>query len=427
MRTERRITLFSGVSIAISMVIGSGLFGLPGLVIQATGPFNALAGWLAVIMIMPSMIYIFSYLGQRYPDTGGIALYAIRGFGEWSKGGVLLLTSGTLLIGMPAFFMVGGSYLTSLFHLNAMLWTSPLAILLAIITTAINIIGARQMGWLNSFAVAFIMGIIVFVVIRAIPETLHLQHFSSTIPYQKLSFSNIWLAASIVFWAFQGWENLTFGFGEIKDPKRNIPKIFWISFTVVAISYLLFAVAISISALSGLPVQGLNGLVAFLPSGALGSLTLFVMMLVLVANANSWVFGASRAFLASAKSGMLPKILTYETNRQIPIVSLLSALIAYCCIIGAFHLLKIEPKYAFLITTQGFIILYGGAILGFFRETKGMKDRMVILVAMTGWMFLVQGFRLLILYPAIWFALGIFLSLRHSSSTIVANDTIASE
>jgi APA family basic amino acid/polyamine antiporter/amino acid efflux transporter len=425
MESERRITLFGGVSIAISMVVGSGLFGLPGLVIQTTGPFNALAGWLAVIVIMPSMIYIFSYLGQRYPATGGIALYAARGFGEWSKGGILLLTSGTLLIGMPAFFMVGGSYLASLFHLDAGLWGCPLAVLLAIFSTTINVIGIRQMGWMNSFAVALIMGIIVFVVIRTMPEIWHLHHLPHAAPNQQLSFSNIWLAASIVFWAFQGWENLTFGFGEIKNPARNIPRIFWVSFAVVAISYLLFAISVSISALSGLQVQGLNGLVAFLPSGAFGTLTLIIMVSILVANANSWVFGASRAFLASAKGGMLPKLLAYETRRQVPVASLLCALAAYCWIIGAFYLFKIDPKYAFLITTQGFIILYGGSILGFIRETKGLKDRLATLLALVGWVFLVQGFRLLILYPVIWFALGVLLSLRPSGSA--AKGAIAGE
>ncbi len=427
METERQITLLGGISIAISMVIGSGLFGLPGLVIQATGPFNALAGWLAIIMIMPSMIYIFSYLGQRYPATGGIALYATRGFGAWSKGGILLLTSGTLLIGMPAFFMVGGSYLASLFHLDVAVWASPLALLLAIFTTTINVIGVRQLGWVNSFAVTFIMGIIVFVVVRTISEIRHLHKVLCATPIRQLSFSKIWLAASIVFWAFQGWENLTFGFGEIQDPAGNIPKTFWISFVVVAISYLLFAVSVSVSALSGLHVFGLNGLVAFLPSGAFGSLTLVVMVLILVANANSWVFGASRAFLAAAKGGMLPRLLARETGKQVPIASLLCALAAYCCIIGAFYLFKIDPKYAFLITTQGFIILYGGAILRFVRETNRLKDRFTALLALVGWIFLVQGFRLLILYPVIWFALGTFLSLRRDPSATGTTEAIAGD
>ncbi|MGZ9571188.1 hypothetical protein ACVTTK_17690 [Alcaligenes nematophilus] len=101
---NKKISVFSGISIAVSMVVGSGLFGLPGLAIKATDPITALLGWGLVIIILPSLIFVFSYLGQHHPSTEGLSLYASLGLGSWSKKGIMLLTCGTLLVGMPAFF-----------------------------------------------------------------------------------------------------------------------------------------------------------------------------------------------------------------------------------------------------------------------------------------------------------------------------------
>jgi amino acid transporter len=406
MTSSRQISLGGGVAIAISMVIGSGLFGLPGLAIQTAGPISAVWGWILVIAIMPAMIHIFSYFGRHYPASEGIALYASMGFGSWSRSGILMLTAGSLLAGMPAFFLVGGSYAASLLHLDEATWAAPLAMILAVLTTTANIMGVRQLGLFNSLAVVLILGIIGLVLARAAPEILALLEPAWRAPSGAVTVSSVWLAASIVFWAFQGWENLTFGFGEIRDPARNIPRIFWISFLIVSACYLLFAASVSASFLAGLPVSGLNGLVALLPAGPAGTVALTVMVVILVANANSWVFGASRAFHSAAKGGVLPAFLGRETKRQIPLASLCGALAIYIVVIALIHGLHISPKYAFLATTQGFIILYGGAILAFTRKTRGIKNRLISVVAAIGWIFLMQGFGYLILYSLFWFASG---------------------
>lgn len=115
---KKKITLISGVAIAISMVIGSGLFGLPGLAIRETSPLTALLGWVFIVLLMPSLIYVFSWLGSRYPSAEGISLYASMGLGKWSRPGIMMITCGTLAVGMPAFFLVGGSYIAALLDLD---------------------------------------------------------------------------------------------------------------------------------------------------------------------------------------------------------------------------------------------------------------------------------------------------------------------
>ncbi|WP_295460754.1 APC family permease [uncultured Pseudomonas sp.] len=412
MKEKRQISLASGVAIAISMVIGSGLFGLPGLAIQAAGPLNSLIGWAVVVAIMPAMIHIFSYLGRKYPESEGVALYASMGFGTWSKNGILMLTAGTLLIGMPAFFLVGGSYAASLLGLDTSTWSIPLAIAIAILTTLANIFGLKQLGWFNTVAILLIVSVILFVCARSLPYIPQLLEVERWRQPEVGNISSIWLAAGIVFWAFQGWENLTFGFGEIKDPDKNIPKIFWISFLVVSVCYLGFAAAIAASAMEGYSVEGLNGLASIVPNGVVGKIMLGLMVIILLANANSWVFGSSRAFYSAAKAGTLPSFLSTTSKDGTPTACLVTALLAYSLIIWAIGHFALSPEIAFLATTQGFIILYGGAILAYTRKTTGLANRLISIIAALGWIFLAQGFGSLMLYSIFWFLAGVGLSLK---------------
>lgn len=410
MSETKTVGLSAGVTIAISMVIGSGLFGLPGVAIKASGPWNALIGWLIVIAIMPMMIHIFVSFGKKYPNSSGISFYASRALGSWSESGILFLTVGTLAVGMPAFFLVGGSYAASLFGLNEDQWSTWFAIGIAAISTVINIRGTQNLAWFNHFAVIFILFLIAFIFIRSWSNITYAAQDIYVDNSINWSFDSIWAAASIVFWAFQGWENLTFGSSDIDSPSRNVPRIFWYSFLIVSLLYALFALSVSVSAFYGLNVSKLNGLVAFLPSGVAGHVILFLMVLILLSNANSWVFGASRAFRSAANKKLLPSIIAKDSTRGMPVGSLVCSFFFYTLIICAVHYFGIDPKYIFLITTQGFIILYGGSIFGFAREFRGIRSIFVFFAALLGWLFLMQGFGLFLIYPAACFIIGIAIS-----------------
>lgn len=413
---KKKITLVAGVAIAISMVVGSGLFGLPGLAIKATNPLTALVGWALVIVIMPALIYVFSWLGQRYPSSEGISLYASMGLGGWSRPGIMLITCGTLAIGMPAFFLVGGNYIATLLQLNNDQWAVPCALALAVGTTVINLIGVEKLGFVNKLVVALVLCTVGYISVRALP-TLPLAFRDVTIQsFSSITLSQTWLAMSIVFWAFQGWENMTFGFEEIENPKINIPLIYWISFLLVSIIYVIFSLAIFAGAQSGINVAGLSGVAALLPDGIWGRGMLIVMVFILVANANSWVFGSSRAFYSAASLRLLPKNLAVLTPSGVPARSLVAALIVYISVIIGMWLLKIDEKYAFLLTTQGFIILYGGAVLAFIRGSIGVWNRLIAVLALASWLFLMQGFGWMILYPIALMLLGSSIGARLSQS-----------
>ncbi len=61
------------------MVIGSGLLGLPGVVIDEVGSVTALYGWFGIVIFMLPMLMVFTRLGLRYPKVGGLRLRVQRG------------------------------------------------------------------------------------------------------------------------------------------------------------------------------------------------------------------------------------------------------------------------------------------------------------------------------------------------------------
>lgn len=414
--TAKKLSLLSGTATAIAMVVGSGLFALPGLAIQATDPIAALLGWILIIALMPALIHVFSYLGRRHPSAEGLSLYAGIGLGSWSRKGVILITCGTLAVGMPALFLVGGSYGAKLLGLEP-IWTTPCAIALAMVTTAINLAGLDKLGGINKLVVVLILATVVVISLSALP--IAVAQFRRLDPGSlgRVDGHAVWLAASIVFWAFQGWENLTFGFGEIENPRRNIPLIYWLSFGLVALIYGVFAAVISAAALHGMDVAGLSGVSGILPAGAAGKLALLVLVLILLANANSWVFGCSRAFHAAACAGVLPKYFAQRDRNGIPANSLKGALVVYSATLLFMWALQVSEQLSFLLATQGFIVLNGGAILAFFRLTRGIADRAIGIFALGGWLFLMHGFGWMIAYPATLLLIGAVLEYRNPAGT----------
>lgn len=77
---ERRLNLFSVITISISSMIGSGIFVLPGIGFEITGPSLYLAFLLAAICILPAAISK-AELATAMPTSGGTYVYLERTFG----------------------------------------------------------------------------------------------------------------------------------------------------------------------------------------------------------------------------------------------------------------------------------------------------------------------------------------------------------
>lgn len=420
MALMRSLTARNGTAIAISMVIGSGLFGLPGLVISETDTVTALFAWVVVALCVAPTIQIFSVLGCRLASSEGVAGFAAYALGDWSRGGFTLIACGALAVGMPAFFLVIGAYTTELLHLDPAVWRGPIAIGVAWFATFMNVRGVHNLAIINQLIVISVLVIMVGIVGLSLSSlgSASEQLAQAVIAY-KPNVSSLWAGCVIVFWAFQGWENLSFGLEEVRDPARTIPKIYWFSFIIVVVLYLAFAWVVSASVFAGADVSGVSGLSALLGTGPVKTVLLLTMVVILVANANSWVFGASRAFYAAGSLSILPQSLGRTDENGTPVASLISAAVLYTLFIGLIELSGTSPSTAFMLTTQGFIILFGFSILAYLKyQRQSPLAWIVSAFAMAGWVFLVHGFSFFLLYPLALFAIG---TLRQSTNRVRAS------
>lgn len=405
---SRNLSLVPALAVAISMIVGSGLFALPGLAIDASDPITALLAWFTVALCVAPLIHVFAKLGQLLPQVDGVAGFAAHGLGGWSLGGFNLIACGALATGMPAFFFVAASYLCDLLALDHSFWQVPMALLVTWLTTFLNLSGLQNIALINRGTVLMvILMMVIMIVISWSNIYTHPEPLTNALMNYSFNTRSLWASSVIIFWAFQGWENLTFGLEEVEDPQKNIPLIFWLSFIFIVILYLIFATMVSLSVLTGYSVSGISGLNSLLGHGLIKTALLVFIVLILIANANAWVFGASRAYYAAARNGMLPKMMTITNRQNIPNCSLAIAAIFYSTVIMAIDHLNLPISTAFMITSQGFIILYGFSIGAYLREFGHKPHAWVIsCLALAGWLFLIHEFNLLLLYPLVLFLIG---------------------
>ncbi|HOO63236.1 MAG TPA: amino acid permease, partial [Synergistaceae bacterium] len=257
---RKEITLLKGIVLAVSMIIGSGLLGLPGLALELGTPQEALGGWICIALAMIPMLYIFMNLGMRYSTAAGLARYAQEAVGGWGGYAVTYLMCGSVLLGMPALASIIAAYVAKFLGLP-----ESCSLLLSVGCIALmvgsNLLGIRATSWVNGLAFVTLLGLFGIMVGENLPYLERgfaaLQEFGSE--GVSLHPKNLWSICALLFWAYIGWENLSFGLEEFQEPRKNIPRVYWGSFLLVTLLYLILAFTSVGAELSGYPLKGPEG------------------------------------------------------------------------------------------------------------------------------------------------------------------------
>jgi amino acid transporter len=404
---ERRITLAHGVALAVSMVIGSGLLGLPGIALEEGGLHGAAAGWLVAVVSVVPLIAIFSRLGFRFASAAGLSRYAEVAAGPWAGYGVSVVMAGSFIIGIPALGIIGGAYLQD--FLGTPGWTVAwFGIAILGLVTLANILGVRVAGLINTASLAVLVGVVVLVV--ALKVAFLGEGFSVLGETARgdghVHYLDVWTVSAVLFWAFLGWESLSFGLEEFQEPERSIPIVYWVSFVIVALLYLGLGYTTIGADARGVEVAGPSGLAALFRDTAVGGLLLALMILVILANANAWVFGASRSIYASGRDGILPRPLGRLSLRSVPAVSLVALFAIYTTVILVVRYGDLSLTRLILIVSQNLLVLYAFSIYAYWKTERGSLRWLVAALALVSWAFLLSGFSYWIAYPLVLLLVG---------------------
>ena len=198
----------------VGSVLGSGILVAPAIAANMAGPASLVA-WIVLSLLSYPIGYAFGALASNYPNAGGLSAFVKRAFG-WTIGtiaGWLFVFS--FFVGAPIVAIVASSYIIITLGLSPSL-LYPIAFLFMFITILSNLLGIR----IGSRTESIILGTVIILLFAAIALTLpHIQQSNLT-PFAPKGWYVVGVVAVIIFWSFQGYENVPHMAEEFKNPGR---------------------------------------------------------------------------------------------------------------------------------------------------------------------------------------------------------------
>ncbi len=155
-KLKRTIGPFSALALVMGTVIGGGVFFKTASVVNATHSVSlTLLAWVVAGVLTICGGLTVAELGAAIPETGGSVQYMRHTYGPLSG---FLLGWAEMLIYVPAnmaaLAIIFGTQVTTLLHLNMAL-AVPIAIAVVIFITALNTMGAKVGGTVQSISLIF--------------------------------------------------------------------------------------------------------------------------------------------------------------------------------------------------------------------------------------------------------------------------------
>jgi APA family basic amino acid/polyamine antiporter len=333
--------LFTTIMMVVGGVIGSGIFRKPGVMAHQLGSPELLLG----IWVLAGIITLFGALTNAetagmIPETGGQYIFFERMYGPFAAflygwAVFAVIQTGSIAAVAYVFAEYAGQFVKLpefsgalggwSFHLPFIgdvapfkeIGTKGLAAMVIILLTAINYLGVKFGGLVqNIFTIAKVsaMGLLMLgaFVLPTGASFSHLTSDSASIhPAGFALLAAMAAALQGAFWAYDGWNKLTYIAGEIKEPQRNVPRGLFFGMLIVTAIYLLMNVAYSYV----LPIDTManSKLVAadvaekcFSGGGrwiALG------VMISTFGTANATILATARVYFSMARRNVFPRFL----------------------------------------------------------------------------------------------------------------------
>jgi amino acid transporter/mannitol/fructose-specific phosphotransferase system IIA component (Ntr-type) len=242
-KLSKELKLFDVFAISTGAMFSSGFFLLPGLAAAEAGPSVVLAYLIAGVLMLPAMLSM-AELSTAMPRAGGAYYFLDRALGPvvGTVGGVgtwiaLILKSAFGLIGM-------GAYLALFFDVPV----TQLALVLTLVFTIVNIVGAKETSQLQRWLVVILLSVLFFFLVQGFVEIVSLgpgvvreSQFSPLMPF---GVTGLFSTVGLVFVSYAGLTKVASVAEEIQDPDVNIPLGMTLSLIVATAAYVLGVVVI---------------------------------------------------------------------------------------------------------------------------------------------------------------------------------------
>jgi len=360
-KLKKEITTFDIFCIASGVMISSGIFILPGIAFAKAGPAVFLAYTVAGLAALLGVLSIIE-LSTAMPKAGGDYFFITRAFGpvlgliiglfSWLsislKTAFAIFGIAEILYSLTGFSLLGYAIVTALFFVMLNMWGIELAV---------------------KFEVIIVVGLLIIMltyIVFGLPRV-DIIRFTDFTPR---GIHSIFLTAGFVFVSFGGLLKIASLSGEVKDPKKSIPRGVISSTLVTTTLYALLLIVIvgtsSPQTLKSSLTPVADSAQVFL--GQTGFIMIYLAAaLAFISTANAGIMSASRYPVALSHDQLLPAVFgKIHQKFQTP---LLSISVTGLFIIGSLFLeLETLVKIASSIIIFSYILTNIAVII--IRESK---------------------------------------------------------
>jgi amino acid efflux transporter len=338
----------------VGSVLGSGILVVPAIAANIAGPASLVA-WVLLSVLSYPVGYTFGALAANYPEAGGLSVYVRRAFG-WAAGTVAgWLFVFSFLVGAPTVAIIAASYIIVTSGLpSALIYL--LAAIFMCVTISVNLLGIEIGGRVESILLALVL-ILLFIAAALTLPSVRVSEFA---PFAPHGWFTVGVVAILVFWSFQGYENVPHMAEEFRNPKRDFQLS--IAVSVVITSTLYVITSITTIGTGIYKNQSLYAPIASMFSRSLGInanvVTFFLALTTCFGVMHAYAIGCSRLVYALARDHSMPAFLFKLNNRAAPARALLLLLAGSGITLSMIALINPKLDELFLISGAGWISLY---------------------------------------------------------------------
>lgn len=306
---ERDLGLPAVLAISIGAMIGSGIFILPALALDIAGPAVIFAYLLAGLLVVPAALSK-SEMATAMPEAGGTYIYIERGMGPM-LGTIAGVGTWFSLSFKGALALVGGvPYLLLLFDLPL----KPVALGLATVLIAVNLVGAKQTGRLQVVIVVVMLAALGWFAAGSAPSVQSTNYAN----FFDDGLGGLLAATGLVFVSYAGVTKVASVAEEVEDPGRNIPLGILGSLGFTTVLYVAI-VAVLVGVTDPGSVAGSLTPVAVAAEQTLGGggviAVILAAILALISTANAGILSSSRYPFAMSRDQLAPPTFSTVSER----------------------------------------------------------------------------------------------------------------
>ena len=244
-RLPRTVGLFSAVAVIVGTTIGSGIFRVPATVATRLGePGPIMLAWVLGGLLALFGALTLAELAAMLPRSGGVFAYIEEAFGPfpaflfgWTQ---LAVIRASALGGIATVFAEYLAYFTRFSPFEVRVAAAVTILFVALI----NYLGVKNATRVVNVAmVAKYLGMVGLVVLAFTVGSGSWSNFSASPTPTPFSLSMVGAALVSIMWAYDGWADLSYIGGEIKNPGRNFPIALIIGTLLIIAIYLLLNAA----------------------------------------------------------------------------------------------------------------------------------------------------------------------------------------